>query len=142
MLKLVLCSSRDGVPLKLKKKTWRQYSPSIQIGLSLVLTPVKSRWTILVNGCLKFASMKMLTNYANFTLKPLELFSLNPIGWKIPQAASDVMNGFPKAAETDICRRFLFIVCSDFQTPVQVATGVFQTSFHDGVGCPRENGQE
>jgi hypothetical protein len=52
------------------------------------------------------------------------------------------MNGFPKAAELDICRRFLFTVCSDFQTPVQVATSVFQTSFHDGVGGPRENGQE
>jgi hypothetical protein len=31
MLKLVLCSSRDGVPLKLKKQSWRQYSSSIQI---------------------------------------------------------------------------------------------------------------
>jgi hypothetical protein len=28
-LKPVLCSSRDSVPLKFKKQTWRQYSSSI-----------------------------------------------------------------------------------------------------------------
>jgi hypothetical protein len=30
-LKLVLCSSRDGVLLKFKKHTWRQYSSSLRI---------------------------------------------------------------------------------------------------------------
>jgi hypothetical protein len=30
-LKLVLCSSRDGVPLKFRKKTWWQYSSSVWI---------------------------------------------------------------------------------------------------------------
>jgi hypothetical protein len=30
-LKPILCSSRDGVPLKFKKQTWRQYSSSIRI---------------------------------------------------------------------------------------------------------------
>ncbi len=30
-LKPVLCSSRDSVPLKFKKQTWRQYSLSMQI---------------------------------------------------------------------------------------------------------------
>ncbi len=30
-LKSVFCSSRDGVPLKFKKQTWRQYSSSIRI---------------------------------------------------------------------------------------------------------------
>jgi hypothetical protein len=30
-LKTVLCSSRDSVPLKFKKQTWRQYSSSMRI---------------------------------------------------------------------------------------------------------------
>jgi hypothetical protein len=30
-LKSVLCSSRDGIPLKFKEQTWRQSSSSIRI---------------------------------------------------------------------------------------------------------------
>ncbi len=45
-LKSVLCSSRDGVPLKIKKENLATIQFINTDRLSLVSTPVKSRWTI------------------------------------------------------------------------------------------------
>ncbi len=45
-LKPVLCSSRDGVPLKFKKADLATIKFINTDRLSLVSTPVKSRWTI------------------------------------------------------------------------------------------------